>query len=344
MYYVLYGLTPCASMGKRRNSSDGGKSNSTNQKLSKVVISPKGMDGHKDEQLGVSDILSEASSVLYADQCNEYEMIPCQQGNPKGNPSVGQNTGTCTPQLTSLKDSPVPSNLDIMKYLTKLDGKLTDMGDRLTKLDTLETKVNSFEAELKKLWVHIDDKYRKSEDRVRAVEGQVDGIAFDVGVAQDKMTQIEQDHNKFKESLTYLQSQSMRNNLIFSGIAELPSERPEDTEKLIRDFICEKLHVARATVNQLKLERAHRMGPISSNYTRKIVCKFNLFPEREMVRKLSNKLKGTTFYINEQFPADVVEKRKRLQPRLKRAKESGQRAWISYDTLFIDGKPVRETT
>ena len=76
--------------------------------------------------------------------------------------------------------------------------------------------------------------------------------------------------------------------------------------------------------------------------SRPLVAKFNLYKERELVRKQWPKLKETIYYANEQFPKQVVEKRKKLYPRVKKAKETGKTAWVSYDTLYIDGKAIRD--
>ena len=64
----------------------------------------------------------------------------------------------------------------------------------------------------------------------------------------------------------------------------------------------------------MKLERVHIIGPFSPNpiYDRKIVCKFNLFADRELVRKRKFKLDKSTYYIHEQFPPEIVAKRRRL--------------------------------
>lgn len=66
----------------------------------------------------------------------------------------------------------------------------------------------------------------------------------------------------------------------------------------------------------------------------------NLKIEKQCVRNLKN-LKGTNFFISEQFPKEITERRKKLLPRLKRAKEENRDAWISYDTLYIDVVAVR---
>ncbi|KAH3772640.1 hypothetical protein DPMN_173981 [Dreissena polymorpha] len=44
----------------------------------------------------------------------------------------------------------------------------------------------------------------------------------------------------------------------------------------------------------------------------------------------------------EQFPPEVLEKRRKLVPKMKDAKKEGKRYWIVYDTIYVDGKPVKQ--
>ena len=74
---------------------------------------------------------------------------------------------------------------------------------------------------------------------------------------------------------------------------------------------------------------------------RNIVCKFNLFKDREIVKQKRTELRDTNQFVNEQFPPEIVAKRIRLLPHLKQAKAEKKNAWIAYDTLYIDGKPVK---
>ena len=67
------------------------------------------------------------------------------------------------------------------------------------------------------------------------------------------------------------------------------------------------------------------------------------FSDREQVRTSSRNLKGTDYYITEQFPPEVAAKRRRLFKRVKEEKQAGRKAWVSYDTLYVNGKPVRDT-
>ena len=71
---------------------------------------------------------------------------------------------------------------------------------------------------------------------LREVENMTDTSQFAVGEAHDKITRLEKEKSEMKEELNYLQSQSMRNNLIFSNIKEEINETAERTEAILRQF------------------------------------------------------------------------------------------------------------
>ena len=84
------------------------------------------------------------------------------------------------------------------------------------------------------------------------------------------------------------------------------------------------------------------MDSSSPGKPRQIVAKFSTFKDREMIRRSRFNLKGTDHFIFEQYPKIIADRRKSLRPKLKKAIQDGKRAWISYDTLFVNGKPVRD--
>lgn len=153
-----------------------------------------------------------------------------------------------------------------------------------------------------------------------------------------------------QSTVNYVQAQTMRNNLVFSGIEEDADEKPEQTEAILRTFLTKEMKLAQDLVDSLKFERVHRMGERSFNHPgvrvqrfRNIVAKFTYFKDREMIRRASPALKKTRYYINEQFPKEVADRRKALLPKLREARAADKKAWFSYDKLFIDGKQVRLT-
>ena len=75
---------------------------------------------------------------------------------------------------------------------------------------------------------------------------------------------------------------------------------------------------------------------------RQIIAKFTLFKEREFVRKQWKSLSDSPHYVNEQFPKEVAEKRRKLLPKMKKARRDGDKAWLAYDTLYVNGRAVKD--
>ncbi|CAH0721442.1 unnamed protein product, partial [Brenthis ino] len=53
------------------------------------------------------------------------------------------------------------------------------------------------------------------------------------------------------------------------------------------------------------------------------------------IQKTKKILNGTSYYIKEDFPKDVLIKRKELQTELKKERAQGKKAFIKYDKLVI---------
>ena len=315
---------------KRKNSSDG---SSTQLKTARNGGSP----------VNVSDTLHRVNSVLYGDDSDSDESVSLNdtvfEASISGDmPGTNDNNSDKTaPGSAKGGGETPPTNSDILQYLKQMDKKLN-------KLDSLEEKVSKFDSELKKLWVFVHDRFKENKDAMSKVTERIDGLEFSLGLAQEQITQMTNDKAKVNETLLYVQSQLMRNNLIFTGITEDVNEKPDVTESKFRTFMVEKL-VTRDIVDGFQLERAHRMRDNSSfgrmGRPRSIVAKFLRFKDREVVRQARPKLKGTGYFVNEQFPKEIADRRKELLPKMRQAIRDGKRAWISYDTLYIDGRPIR---
>ena len=113
----------------------------------------------------------------------------------------------------------------------------------------------------------------------------MESLEFVLGSVSDQLTQIQKEKQSMQEDLLYMQSQNMRNNLIFAKISETDNEDPAKTEDIVRDFMVEKLQIAKSVVDDIKFERVHRMGAKTNAYSRNIVAKFTLYNDRETVKR-----------------------------------------------------------
>lgn len=206
----------------------------------------------------------------------------------------------------------------------------------------VRVKVSVIEDDLKPLKVAVRDRNKAVDGRINKIQDKVESCDFAVGLVNDKVVTLEKENESLKENLTYLQSQSMRNNLIFTNIPEEEAETNERSENKLREFIKDNLKAAQDIVDGIKFERVHRMGQKSANYPRKIVAKFHEFKEKELVRMQCKCLQGSVYRISEQFPKEIVDKRRKLFAEAEKERESGKTAWVLYDTLCVNGKPVRD--
>ncbi len=129
----------------------------------------------------------------------------------------------------------------------------------------------------------------------------------------ENMTHLSEENKKIKETVIDLQARSMRDNLVFSGIPESAEEDPEAT---VKNFIKTYLKLPEDTVENICFERVHRMGAKKPGAPRPrpIVAKFGYFKQKEQVKSRGRELKGTDFGVNDQFPKEILERRKILFP------------------------------
>ena len=296
--------------------------------------------------LSVSEVLNAINAVLYESEDNSA----CVRDNSV-DISVFEAGAEVAEARGEMADSArEPSNQDILKAIqdntSGITARLDILERRLGILETLEKKVTEFEKDLKKVWVALEDRARRTEDKVSRLEDKVDASEISYTEISSRVSELDRQRQQLSDDVSYLEAQSMRNNLVFFGIQEdntSGSEPPAVTERKLRDHLHQNMKIAKETVEALRLERVHRMPsqPVAGK-VRNIVARFTFFKDRETVRQQWPQLKGTNYFVNEQFPPEVQTKRARLFPKMKAARREGKRAWVSYDTLYVDGRAVRD--
>ena len=100
------------------------------------------------------------------------------------------------------------------------------------------------------------------------------------------------DEELHMDHIAYIQSQSMRNNLVFTNIPEITIQSNETMEnKVLNDTLIKS---ANKLVDKKALRKVHRMGSNSGGNAR-IVAKFSVYIEIKVVRKQWKHLKGAPF-------------------------------------------------
>lgn len=140
------------------------------------------------------------------------------------------------------------------------------------------------------------------------------------------------------EVILDLQCRSMRDNLVFHGIPEDNRESWEITKTKVVQVLKDKMKMPAAEVQRLSIDRAHRIGSKGDRH-RPIVVRFMSTESKSSIFKYVQNLKDhREISVQEQFPPEVSERRKRLLPLHREAKSENKNVRWAVDKLIIDGK------
>ena len=127
----------------------------------------------------------------------------------------------------------------------------------------------------------LEDRVKRVDERVTRLEDKVDGTDIHAADLAERMQRLERERNTLRDDVSYLQSQSMRNNLIFTGVPEENtggSEPVEVTERWLRQHLQDAFKFTWEVTEGIKFERVHRSpGTPVTWKTRNILAKFTFF-------------------------------------------------------------------
>ena len=213
------------------------------------------------------------------------------------------------------------ADTDILSMLNKIEGNqnviIKEVLQQMNNLIADMQKSNNFISEENS---HLRRDVRELGKRLELTESLV--------IVLRKQIQLQNDE------ITDLQTRSMRDNLIFTGIKEGTNE---NTEATLKEFLKTQMKVPEAA--KLTFDRVHRVGNPGGG-TRPIVAKLNPSSGKGKILSHGKNLRNKNFRVFEQFPPAVQEKRKRLMPLFKKAKDDPQVRKVSWsvDKLIIDGR------
>ncbi|CAC5378466.1 unnamed protein product [Mytilus coruscus] len=148
------------------------------------------------------------------------------------------------------------------------------------------------------------------------MKSEITNIRSENNEVAENMQRVQNNLDELQEKHLDLQIRSMRENLVFTGIPmTTENEESDTTEGILKVFMTE--HMTMET--EIDFHRAHRFGQLNERKnrdgttfkTKPIVCRFESFKDREIVRKSATNIKGTTFSVSEQFPKEINERRKK---------------------------------
>lgn len=151
----------------------------------------------------------------------------------------------------------------------------------------------------------------------------------------EKLKSVIEENNNLKIKVENLERQlgivhnnNRKNNLIFFGTEEKGKKEGELVDYITDIIIDSGTHITSQEINNV-----YRIGQ-SSNKNRPVVVTFTSLWKKHQIQQNKGNL-PTGIYIKEDYPKDVLEVRKNLQPILEEERKKGNIAFIKYDKLVV---------
>lgn len=128
--------------------------------------------------------------------------------------------------------------------------------------------------------------------------------------------------------INYLERSLRKKNLLFFGVEET-EKNYMDLERKVLDIIN---NVLKVKCDSSCMESVRRLGQRGEK-VRPIVLTLVTLGLKIQIQKNKKKLETTTYYIKEDFPLDVLNKRRELQQEVNKERELGKLAIIKYDKI-----------
>lgn len=207
-----------------------------------------------------------------------------------------------------------------------------------TALTELTQSVNELKSDMKDVKSQLE---KLSFDELCS---KVDILENKLRESDNKIKQLEKHQDSLRERIIYSEGQSRRDNLLLEGVPEAPMgtrEAYNDCVKKVYDVFENTMKLT--NVNDIRLSRCHRLGPprTKQNETgppprpRPLIFKFHWFGDRQRVWEAKKLLKDSGFVLREDFPQEIVNRRKKLLPIQKVANDLGHEAFLMADKLHI---------
>lgn len=156
---------------------------------------------------------------------------------------------------------------------------------------------------------------------------------------ESNIQQIQNKQEEHEKKLDNIERKLRQKNLIFFGISEEEKSYSE-LEEIMIQIINLNMEVE---IDRRDLEFVGRMGKKGTK-PRPVRLTLTTFGKKLAIFQRKSSLDGTGTYIKEDFPPNILEKRKVLISQLQEYREKGIPAILKYDRLIVKEKAVIQNT
>ena len=207
------------------------------------------------------------------------------------------------------------------------------------KVNRLQEKVEHFESFSKDAALSL----KVLDEGMSFMNSEIEIMKENIKLWEEKTARVERklqgEIETLRDEKLYMEVYQRRENLRFYGIREASGTTEENVKEVLVGFMQNELDISEA--HTIEFQRIHRIGRLnpSQDKPRSIIARFLRYSDRVLVMSRAKKLKGKGLGISADLPKDIVNRRKQLMPKFKKAKEDGQSAYLKRsepDKLYIE--------
>ncbi len=273
-------------------------------------------------------------SFFSSDSSNGSTSTPDKKA--KKQKSAVENLSLSPTELDSMSDQPSPLTDPIPTWAQGLMHDVKCLNEKMDDLSTAVKGIKNTVETLTKSVQHACDTAQDAKNTADMAMNKANGVKLDLTQVENVQQKLEGKIHSLNEHILRLECQSRRSNLKIDNVPERPNETPSDTEYIFRDILH---NMGMPDVNRIKIERCHRTGP-KGEKPRTIIVKFNWYGDRDEIWANRRYLKGSDYWMREDFPAVYEDRRRALLPYLQAAKRDQRfkKASLHVDKLSLNGK------
>ena len=219
----------------------------------------------------------------------------------------------------------------IEKTVNSINVKVCDLEEKMKSMDTRVT-------ETEKSCQFSAAESESNEKELKAAKEEIKNLKKQCNDFEAAAKSLQKQCDELDMDLIDVQGRSMKQNLLFYGIAE--GGEKEDCGEAAKEVLRSVLKIPNAGDNLF--DNVHRVGQFSAGKVRPIVVKFHYYTDREKIRQAAfaaaDEMKAANLGIGAQIPKKVRDARKPLYPIMKKAKEDGKTVKFAGKKMFINGK------
>jgi len=202
-------------------------------------------------------------------------------------------------------------------------------------------------TEIKSSTSRVSKEMQETTKSVESAHYEIDDLKKELNALRNEVSDLKNQVDELKKNETILRTQvgnlterqiknetyNRRENLIIYGMDQ---ENNENCFEKIRSFMTSNLKIPEEKVRNMIIQRCHRLKV--NIKPQPMICRFQLFSDRMTVWNARLNLKNTRLSLNEDFPPEILARRKVLYPVLKAAQKDKKPCKLLADKLIIEEK------